>query len=102
MPQHSDTPTLQHSAALPPHLADPRIVTGLGDLKLLARRVVEGFISGMHRSPFHGFSIEFSQHRDYSPGDELRHIDWKVFAKTDRYYVKQYEAETNLRATIML
>src|SRR5690242_1294378 len=87
---------------LPPHLADPRIVTGLGDLRLLARRVVEGFISGMHKSPFQGFSIEFSQNREYSPGDELRHIDWKVFAKTDRYYVKQYEAETNLRATIIL
>jgi uncharacterized protein (DUF58 family) len=56
----------------------------------------------MHKSPFHGFSIEFSQHREYSPGDEIRHIDWKVFAKTDRYYVKQYEAETNLRATIVL
>jgi uncharacterized protein (DUF58 family) len=90
------------SSELPPHLADPRIVTGLGDLKLLARRVVEGFISGMHKSPFHGFSIEFSEHREYSPGDELRHIDWKVFAKTDRYYVKQYEAETNLRSTILL
>jgi len=87
---------------LPPHLADPRLVTGLGDLRLLAKRIVEGFISGMHRSPFQGFSIEFSQHRDYSPGDELRHIDWKVFAKTDRYYVKQYEAETNLRATVLL
>lgn len=90
------------SSDLPAHLADPRIVTGLGDLKLLARRVVEGFISGMHKSPFHGFSIEFSQHREYSPGDEIRHIDWKVFAKSDRYYVKQYEAETNLRSYLVM
>lgn len=95
-------PAVGEASALPPHLADPAIVTGLGDLKLIARRVVEGFISGMHKSPFHGFSIEFSQHREYSPGDEIRHLDWKVFAKTDRYYVKQYEAETNLRASLLL
>ena len=63
-----------------------------------ARQVVEGFITGMHKSPFFGHSIEFRQHRDYTSGDDVRHLDWKVWSKTDKYYIKQYEAETNLRA----
>jgi len=71
-------------------------------LDLQARLVVEGFISGLHRSPFHGFSVEFATHRKYVPGDDIRHIDWKVLARTDRYYVKQYEEETNLRATFVV
>ena len=67
-----------------------------------ARQVVEGFISGMHKSPFFGHSIEFVQHREYTPGDDIRHLDWKVWSKTDRFYIKQYEAETNLRSTLVI
>lgn len=72
------------------------------DLQLLAKTVVEGFILGLHRSPYHGSSVEFSEHRPYAPGDEIKHIDWRVYAKIDRYYIKQYEAETNLVCNILL
>jgi len=71
-------------------------------LDLLAKRQVEGFITGLHKSPFHGFSVEFAEHRIYNPGESTRHIDWKVFAKTDRLYTKRYEEETNLRCYILL
>ncbi|WMN06195.1 DUF58 domain-containing protein [Marivirga arenosa] len=71
-------------------------------LDLLAKQLVEGFITGMHKSPFHGFSVEFAEHRLYNPGESTRHIDWKVFAKTDRLYTKRYNEETNLRAYILL
>ena len=81
---------------------DPKVLAKITRLDLQARLVVEGFISGMHRSPFHGFSVEFATHREYVPGDDIKHIDWKVHAKTDRYYIKQYEEETNLRATFVL
>jgi len=81
---------------------DPRVLSKITRLDLQARLVVEGFISGLHRSPFHGFSVEFATHREYVPGDDTKHIDWKVHAKTDRYYIKQYEEETNLRATFVL
>jgi uncharacterized protein (DUF58 family) len=74
----------------------------LANLNLVARQVVEGFISGLHRSPHRGFSVEFSEHREYSPGDDLRHLDWVAYGRTDRYYIKQYEQETNLRAYILL
>src|SRR4051794_34721433 len=67
-----------------------------------ARQVVEGFISGMHKSPVFGHSIEFVQHREYTHGDDIRHLDWKVWSKTDRFYIKQYEAETNLRCNVVL
>ena len=65
-------------------------------MELKARLVVEGFIAGLHKSPYHGFSVEFAEHRQYMPGDNIRDIDWKVYAKSDRYYIKQYEEETNL------
>lgn len=78
------------------------LINRLAPLELKARHIVEGFISGLHRSPFYGFSVEFAEHRPYNAGDELRHIDWKVFAKTERFYVKQYEEETNLRCHILL
>jgi uncharacterized protein (DUF58 family) len=81
---------------------DPKTLTKLGSLDLTARLIVEGYISGQHRSPYHGFSVEFAQHREYSPGDDLKHLDWKVFGKSDRFYVKQYEEETNLRSYILL
>ena len=74
----------------------------LGQLELLSKRVVEGLISGIHRSPFKGGCVEFSEHRAYSPGDEVRLIDWRAFARSDRYYIKQFEEETNLQATLVL
>ena len=81
---------------------DPETVSRISRLDLVARLVVEGFITGLHRSPYHGFSVEFSEHRPYMPGDSLRDIDWKAYAKSDRLYVKQYEEETNLKAYILL
>jgi uncharacterized protein (DUF58 family) len=81
---------------------DPVVVSQLSNMELRARLIVEGFITGLHRSPYHGFSVEFAEHRPYNPGDELRHVDWKVFAKTDRFYIKQYEEETNLRHYVVL
>jgi uncharacterized protein (DUF58 family) len=81
---------------------DPVAVSQLETMELRARLIVEGFITGLHRSPYHGFSVEFAEHRPYNPGDELRHVDWKVYAKTDRFYIKQYEEETNLRQYVVL
>jgi uncharacterized protein (DUF58 family) len=83
-------------------LLDPADVAALGGIEVVARGVVEGFLSGLHRSPFRGFSVEFAEHRPYQPGDELRYLDWKILGKRDRLYVKQYEEETNLRATLVL
>ncbi|NOZ75060.1 MAG: DUF58 domain-containing protein [FCB group bacterium] len=80
----------------------PEMVARLNTMSLRARLVVEGFMVGYHKSPYHGFSVEFSEHRAYGPGDEIRHIDWKLYGKTDRYYVKRFEEETNLRAYILL
>jgi len=81
---------------------NPITVSRLKNMEMRARLVVEGFITGLHKSPYHGFSVEFAEHRLYNPGDALRHVDWKVYAKTDRYYVKQYEEETNLHHYIVL
>jgi uncharacterized protein (DUF58 family) len=81
---------------------DPTVVARLAHLDVRARLVVEGFIAGMHRSPFHGFSVEFAEHRPYMPGDPLKNLDWKVLAKSDRYLVKQYTEETNLRCHLLL
>jgi uncharacterized protein (DUF58 family) len=80
----------------------PEAVARIARLEILARNVVEGFLSGLHRSPYLGQSIEFAQHREYAPGDDIRRIDWKVWSKTDRYYIKQYEEETNLRTTLLV
>lgn len=77
-------------------------VSRLANMNLRARLVVEGFITGLHRSPYHGFSVEFAEHRQYMPGDEIRHIDWKVYGKTDRFYVKQFEEETNLKCYLLV
>ena len=74
----------------------------LQGLPLRARQIVEGYTAGMHRSPFHGFSIEFAEHREYAPGDDLRYLDWKVFGRTDKYYLKQFEDETNLVCHLLL
>ncbi len=81
---------------------EPERLAKLKNLNLLVRQAVEGFISGLHRSPHKGFSVEFSEHREYSHGDDLRHLDWVAWGRTDRYYIKQYEQETNLRAYILL
>ena len=83
-------------------LADPQTLARINKLEIRARAVVEGVISGMHKSPHRGSSVEFAQHRDYVPGDEIRHIDWKVYARSDRYQIKQFEEETNLKATLVL
>ena len=80
----------------------PEVLSKLSNLELIAKMIVEGFIIGLHKSPFHGFSVEFSQHRPYNPGDSLKYIDWKIFGRTDRFYIKQFEEETNLKATILL
>lgn len=80
----------------------PQVVSKLANMELRARLVVEGFITGLHKSPYHGFSVEFAEHRQYMPGDEIKHIDWKIYGKTDRYYIKQYEEETNLKSYIIL
>lgn len=81
---------------------EPQFVSKLANMELRARLVVEGFITGLHKSPYHGFSVEFAEHRPYMPGDEIKHVDWKIYGKTDRYYIKQYEEETNLKAYIVL
>jgi len=81
---------------------DPKTLDRVKRLDVRARLVVEGFITGQHRSPYHGFAVEFATHREYAPGDDLRHIDWKVWSKTDRLYIKEYEEETNLKCTILL
>jgi uncharacterized protein (DUF58 family) len=81
---------------------DPRVVARLGSMELRARAVVEGFLSGLHRSPFKGFSVEFAEYRQYMPGDDLSTMDWKVYARSDRHYVKKYQEETNLECHLLL
>ena len=80
----------------------PEAIARIARLEVRARHIVEGFLSGIHRSPYFGQSVEFLQHREYAPGDDLRHFDWKVWAKQDRYYIKQFEEDTNLRATLLV
>jgi uncharacterized protein (DUF58 family) len=81
---------------------DPQALAKLQGVELRARRIVEGYVAGLHRSPFHGFSVEFAEHREYVPGDDLRYVDWKVFGRSDKIYLKQYEEETNLLAYLVL
>jgi uncharacterized protein (DUF58 family) len=87
---------------LSPKYSDPDVIARISDLNLRSRRLVEGAISGLHRSPFHGFNVEFAEYRDYNPGDDLRRLDWRVFARTDRHYIKQYEEESNVRVTFLV
>ncbi len=93
-----------HDVAMDVHqkYLQPDVVARLESLELRARLVVEGFITGLHRSPFHGFSVEFAEHRQYRPGDEIKFVDWKIYSRTDRYYVKQFEEETNLRSVVVV
>jgi uncharacterized protein (DUF58 family) len=81
---------------------DPSELRKYGGLTMVARTLVEGFLTGVHKSPYKGFSVEFAEHRQYYPGDEIRHIDWRAFGKTDRYYIKEYEEETNLKAYLLV
>ena len=81
---------------------DPKVLARIKDLSLLARNVVDGFINGLHRAPYFGASIDFAEHRGYVSGDDIRRVDWKLYARTDRYYIKQYEADTNANLAIML
>jgi uncharacterized protein (DUF58 family) len=92
-----ESPTAQRA-----DLLDPATISALGRLEIVARWVVEGFLTGLHKSPRKGFSVEFAEHRAYQAGDDLRYIDWKVLARSEKWLVKQYEEETNLRATIVL
>jgi uncharacterized protein (DUF58 family) len=86
----------------PRKFLDPRTLAKLQGLQLRAQRIVEGYVAGLHRSPYRGFSIEFAEHREYAPGDDLRYLDWKVFGRTDKYYLKQFEDETNLIGYLVL
>src|SRR5258705_3424945 len=81
---------------------DPKILARIGNLELVARTVVDGFINGLHRAPYFGASVDFAEHRGYVPGDDIRRIDWRVFARTDRFYVKEYEADTNSNFSVLL
>src|SRR5262245_41664224 len=81
---------------------DPGALAAIGDLELVSKRVVDGTISGLHRSPFHGYSAEFSQYRHYRPGDDLKYVDWKLFARTDRVYTKQFRETTNMGAALVV
>ncbi|MFO0904902.1 MAG: DUF58 domain-containing protein [Pirellulales bacterium] len=85
-----------------PTFFDPRTLARLKGLPLRARHIVEGYVAGLHRSPYRGFSIEFAEHREYAPGDDLRYVDWKVFGRTDKFYLKQYEDETNLLCYLLV
>jgi uncharacterized protein (DUF58 family) len=86
----------------PQKYLDPLTLAKVRTLELQARLIVEGYLSGMHKSPYHGFSVEFAQHREYVPGDDIKHVDWKVYGRTERYYLKQYEEETNLVCWLLL
>ena len=86
----------------PQRYLDPVTLAKVGSLELQARLIVEGYLSGMHKSPYHGFSVEFAQHREYVPGDDIKHIDWKVYGRTGRFFLKQYEEETNLICWLLL
>src|SRR2546423_6880977 len=93
-------PSLQPTA--PTRLIDPAVLARIGDLELVARVVVEGVINGLHRSPHLGSSMDFAEHRAYMPGDDIRRIDWKLFARSDRHFVKEFEADTNTNFTVLV
>ncbi len=90
------------AAATGAALIDPQTLMRIKSLQMRARVAVEGFIKGIHRSPYHGFSVEFSEYREYTPGDDPRYLDWRLYARSDRYYVKRFEDETNLRCYLVL
>src|SRR5258705_13484540 len=95
-------PSMESARTHRADLFDPASLAALGRIEIVARWIVDGFLAGLHRSPRKGFSVEFAEYRPYQPGDDLRYVDWKIAARSDRWVVKQYEEETNLRATIVL
>jgi uncharacterized protein (DUF58 family) len=95
-------PITDHGLMAGARFVDPKVLARIGNLELLARNVVDGFINGLHRAPYFGASIDFAEHRGYVPGDDIRRVDWRVFARTDRFYVKQYEADTNTNFCVLL
>src|SRR6266566_2653451 len=91
----------EHGGMAGARFVDPSILARIGNLELLARTVVDGFINGLHRAPYFGASIDFAEHRGYVAGDDIRRVDWRLFARTDRFYVKQYEADTNTNFCVL-
>src|SRR5665213_91483 len=96
------TSTHRVSPARESGFADPKALMAIRSLELRARVVVEGFWKGLHRSPYHGFSVEFTEYRQYSPGDDTRYLDWRLYARSDRHYLKKFEDETNLRCHLLV
>lgn len=94
--------SMESARAVRADLFDPASLAALGRIEIVSRWIVDGFMSGLHRSPRKGFSVEFAEYRPYQPGDDLRYIDWKIAARSDRWVVRQYEEETNLRASVVL
>jgi len=95
--------SIVQSGAIPgARFVDPVVLARIGNLELVARSVVDGFINGMHRSPYFGASVDFAEHRGYTAGDDIRRVDWKLFARTDRFYVKEYEADSNSNFAVVL
>ncbi|HSK64887.1 MAG TPA: DUF58 domain-containing protein [Pyrinomonadaceae bacterium] len=100
---HNETQITQTpEATTPSRFLDPELLARIGSLELLARAVVEGFMSGLHRSPFTGFSTEFTEYRQYNPGDDLRYLDWRLLGRTDRYFIKKYRADTNTQCHLLI
>jgi uncharacterized protein (DUF58 family) len=93
---------MDHSAIPGARFVDPVVLARIGNLELVARAVVDGFINGIHRSPYFGASVDFAEHRGYVPGDDIRRVDWKLYARTDRYYIKEYEADSNSNFSVLL
>lgn len=93
---------IQSSGISGARFVDPVVLSRIGNLELVARNVVDGFINGMHRSPYFGASVDFAEHRGYVPGDDIRRVDWRLYARTDRYYIKEYEADTNSNFSVLL
>jgi uncharacterized protein (DUF58 family) len=93
---------LQPGALTGARFVDPAVLARVGNLELVARAVVDGFINGLHRSPYFGASVDFAEHRGYTPGDDIRRVDWKLFGRTDRFYIKEYEADTNANFAVLL
>jgi len=101
-PETVAAPTVNAAATTPARFLDPELLSRIGSLELLARAVVEGFMSGLHRSPYTGFSTEFTEYRQYNPGDDLRYLDWRLLGRTDRYFIKKYRADTNTQCHLLV
>jgi len=93
---------MDQSAIPGARFVDPTVLARIGNLELVARAVVDGFINGIHRSPYFGASVDFAEHRGYVPGDDIRRVDWRLYARTDRYYIKEYEADSNSNFSVLL